>query len=89
MNLWGFTHELIGHLEREFRAFLDNDPNPKEEYYLPKAVAGALSTGNARVNVLPTGVRWCGITSRSDRTITEAVLRDLVEQGVYPEKLWE
>ncbi len=89
MNLWGFTHEFIGHLEREFRVFLDNDPHPRDEYYLPRAVAGALSTGNARVTVLPTGGRWCGITSRADRTITEAVLRDLVQQGVYPEKLWD
>ena len=73
---------------REWLGRLDCN-NSKQEYYLPKAVAGALNTGNARVTVLPTEGRWCGITSRADRTITEGVLRDLVEQGVYPEKLWE
>lgn len=89
MNLWGFTRELNGHLDREFRHFLDENPGPKDEFYLPMAVRGALSTGNARVTVLPTSSRWCGMTSPEDREITVAVLRDLVEHGVYPEKLWE
>jgi hypothetical protein len=89
MNLWGFTIELVGHLEREFRAFLDENPEPKDEFYLPKAVFGALSTGNARVTVLPGGGRWCGMTSPEDRDITVAVFEDLVKKGVYPENLWE
>jgi NDP-sugar pyrophosphorylase family protein len=89
MNLWGFTREVAGHLEREFRAFLDDDPIPEDEYYLPMAVAGALNTGNARVSVLPHSGRWCGMTSPEDREITAAVLRDLVKKGVYPENLWE
>jgi hypothetical protein len=89
MNLWGFTHELLRLLEKGFVKFLDNNPSTDDEYYLPKGVAYALSTGNARVTVLPVGGRWCGMTSPEDREITVAVLRDLVQQGVYPEKLWE
>lgn len=89
MNLWGFTRELLGHLERGFRAFLDNDPTPEDEYYLPMAIAGALSTGNARVSVLPSGGRWCGMTSPEDREITVEVLKELVDKGVYPANLWE
>lgn len=89
MNLWGFSRELLRHLEKGFRAFLDDDPTPADEYYLPKAVAFALSTGNARVSVLPKGGRWCGMTSPEDREITVNALRDLVDDGVYPENLWE
>jgi hypothetical protein len=33
--------------------------------------------------------RWCGMTSPGDREITVEILRDLVNKGVYPEKLWE
>jgi hypothetical protein len=29
------------------------------------------------------------MTSPEDREITVEVLRDLVDKGVYPEKLWE
>ncbi len=89
MNLWGFSRELVQHLEREFRVFLEDGPEPKDEFYLPKVVFGALGTGNARVTVLPGGGRWCGMTSPEDREITVGVLGDLVDRGVYPEKLWE
>ncbi len=89
MNLWGFTNELLRHLEKGFAAFLDDKPSVKDEYYLPKAVAFALGTGNARVAVLPADERWCGMTSPEDREITEAVLADLVDRGVYPQRLWE
>jgi hypothetical protein len=89
MNLWGFTHELLRHLEKGFIKFLDNNPAVDDEYYLPKAVAYALGTGTARVTVLPSGGRWCGMTSPADREITVATLEDMVEKGVYPKKLWE
>lgn len=89
MNLWGFTPDLLGHLEDGFKEFLAAEPGPKDEFYLPVAVAEAVKAGSAKVKVLPDGGRWCGMTSRKDRETTAAVLRELVGQGVYPEKLWE
>ena len=89
MNLWGFTPDVLGHLEDGFKAFLDEGPGVKDEFYLPVAVADALSDGTARVKVLPEGGRWCGMTSRKDRDTTAQVLLELVNQGIYPEKLWE
>jgi NDP-sugar pyrophosphorylase family protein len=89
MNIWGFSKELLNHLEREFREFLDENPEPKDEFYLPKAVFGALSTGNARVTVLAGGGQWCGMTSPEDRENTVSVMQHLVDKGVYPANLWE
>jgi len=89
MNLWGFTPDVLGHLEDGFTTFLAGDPTAKEEYYLPVAVADALGDGTARVKVLPDGGRWCGMTSPEDRATTAAVLRELVEAGEYPERLWD
>ena len=89
MNLWGFTPDLLGHLEDGFKEFLAAGPGPKDEFYLPVAVAEAVKAGTARVKVLPEGGRWCGMTSREDRETTAAVLKELVGQRVYPEKLWE
>jgi len=88
MNLWGFTPDVLGHLEDGFREFLAGGPKAKDEYYLPVAVSEALSDGTARVKVLPEGGRWCGMTSRKDRATTAAVLQDLVNQGTYPKDLW-
>ena len=89
MNLWGFTPDLIGHLERGLRTFLKAKPGLKDEYYLPVAVGDAVADQTARVKVLPEGGRWCGMTSPKDRASTAAVLKDLVDGGVYPEELWE
>ncbi len=89
MNLWGFTPCLLGYLRPGFRSFLRADPGPRDEYYLPVAVDAAIRAGDASVRVLPAGHRWCGMTSREDRQATAEVLRDLVERGEYPERLWE
>ncbi len=89
MNLWGFTAELTAELETGFGAFLEGGPGLKDEYYLPVAVGEAVREERARVKVLDEGGRWCGMTSPEDRATTAAVLRDLVEAGEYPEKLWE
>lgn len=89
MNLWGFTGGLVGHLEKGFRVFLEAGPGPKDEYYLPVAVAESVRAGDARVKVLDEGGRWCGMTSPEDRATTAAVLRELVAEGEYPESLWD
>jgi hypothetical protein len=89
MNLWGFTPDVLGHLEDGFREFLAAGPLVSDEYYLPVAVGEAINDGTARVKVLPEGGRWCGMTSRKDRETAATVLQGLVDQGVYPEKLWE
>jgi hypothetical protein len=89
MNLWGFTADLVGYLESGFRAFLAAQPDLRDEYYLPVAVGEAIRSRRARVRVLDEGGRWCGMTSPEDREITAGVLRDLVDAGEYPERLWD
>jgi len=88
MNLWGFTADLTAEIEAGFGAFLDSDPGLKDEYYLPVAVGEAVREGRAKVKVLDEGGRWCGMTSPEDRATTAEVLRELVDAGEYPEKLW-
>ena len=89
MNLWGFTEGLVEDLESGFRAFLEAGPGAGDEYYLPVAVGEAVRAGRARVKVLDEGGRWCGMTSPGDRATTVAVLRELVDAGEYPERLWD
>ncbi len=89
MNLWGFTPDLTAELEDGFSAFLEAGPGLKDEYYLPVAVGDAVNAGRAQVTVLDEGGRWCGMTSPEDRATTAEVLRELVDAGEYPERLWE
>ena len=88
MNLWAFTPAIFAGLDEAFRRFVAGQPGPGEECYLPGAVAGMIDSGQARVRVIPTASRWCGITYAEDRPLVEAELAELVRRGEYPAPLW-
>lgn len=92
MNLWGFTHSIIGEIRAGFGAFLkENLPvNPlKCEYFLPFVVDGLLKAKRADVTVLKSVDRWYGVTYREDKETVVTAIREFKLRGFYPEKLWE
>ena len=89
MNMWGFTPSLFAHLRREFTAFLETHRgDEKTEFYIPSAVNTLIQTGQERLQVLRTPDAWFGVTYREDRPRVIASVRQLIERGEYPEKLW-
>jgi hypothetical protein len=90
MNLWGFLPGLMAHLEERFRAFLaERGSDPSAEFYLPVAVSGMITDGFATVRVFETEWPWFGLTHREDVAEAKRRLFALVEQGVYPARLWD
>ena len=89
MNMWGFTPALFNKMEELFRIFLEkNSGNLHEaEFFLPDVVNDLLKTDRASVKVLETKDHWFGITYKSDKSRVESAVSQLVQQGVYPEKL--
>lgn len=89
MNLWGFTPAVFGHTERLFREFLQHNVNdPKAEFYIPTVITSLLEENIASVKVYETPAKWLGVTYREDKPRVEAEIRKLIDDGVYPEKLW-
>jgi len=91
MNMWGFTPDYFEHSEAYFREFLSDETNmqnPKAEFFIPLMVNKLINEGTATVKVLDTTSKWFGVTYAADRDGTVARIRQLVEQGVYPEKLF-
>lgn len=89
MNCWGFTPELFVGLDLLLREFLGRvAEQPKAEFYLPAAVSEMIARGQATVRVLPTAASWFGVTYRDDKPRVMAALAELVQRGVYPEKLF-
>lgn len=89
MNLWGLRAGFFAALRSAFGEFLARSAgSTTAEFYLPGVVQGLVRSGAARVRVLPSRDRWCGVTNRQDRPHVEELLRDLVARGVYPERLW-
>lgn len=91
MNCWCFTPEIIDEIERYFIEFLAKEvsENPlKSEFYLPFLVRDMLKEGKCGVDVIPTEDKWFGVTYKEDKPDVVNSISSLVENGVYPEKLW-
>lgn len=92
MNMWGFTRSILEEIKAGFAAFLEKglQENPmKCEYYLPSVVSDLLEQDKATVAVLESTDKWYGITYKEDKPMVVEAMKEMKEQGIYPEKLWE
>ncbi len=91
MNMWGFTPDYFQYSEEYFKEFLSdpaNIANLKSEFFIPLMVNKLINDGTATCKVLDTTSKWFGVTYSEDRPATVARIAKLVEEGVYPEKLF-
>ena len=91
MNFWGFTPEFIEELGTGFVKFLEKlDGNETTaEYLLPTIVDGLIKEKRVDLTVLSSSDHWFGVTFKEDVPYVKKAIRELVDQGVYPEKLFE
>lgn len=89
MNFWGFHPSVFSVLERKFIQFLETEINkPKSEMYIPSVVFEMIEDGAVEVKVLEANSPWFGVTYKEDKPIVVEKIKALIEQGVYPNKLW-
>lgn len=91
MNMWGFTPAIFDELWVRFPRFLQKHVKDIEtaEFLLPEVIGEFVQEGRLRVKVILTDEQWFGITYREDREEAKEKIRELIAQGLYPEKLWE
>lgn len=91
MNMWGFTPDYFAHSDTYFKQFLSdpkNQANPKAEFFIPLMVNELVNNGTSTVKVLDTTSKWFGVTYSADRQATVDRIQALVNEGVYPNKLF-
>ena len=91
MNMWGFTGSFMDELKAYFPKFLAEDmpKNPeKAEMFLPSVVSCLIEADKATVKVLRTDDKWYGVTYAADKPVVIAALKELTEEGKYPDGLW-
>jgi dTDP-glucose pyrophosphorylase len=89
MNMFAFTPKVFQYFNDYFIAFLkENAQNPKAEFYIPFVVNELIKNGTAKVKVPQTSAEWFGLTYKEDTELARAKMRELIEEGIYPEKLW-
>lgn len=90
MNFWGFTPEYFRQTGDLFREFLVNNIHDvKSEFYIPLAVDSLIKLEKARIKVLRSHDRWFGVTYKEDKPLVVNKIKQLIQQGYYPEKLWK
>lgn len=91
MNMWGFTPDYFEYSEAYFKEFLSDDANmsnPKSEFFIPLMVNKLINDKTATVKVLDTTSKWFGVTYAADRQSVVDKIQSLVDEGVYPGKLF-
>lgn len=90
MNMWGLRPGFFDILESRFDTFLDEtqEGDLKAEYLLPTLIGQLLEEGRLSVRVLKSGDQWFGVTYKEDREAVVNSVSRLVEEGLYPPKLY-
>lgn len=90
MNFWGFHPSIMPLTEKLFHEFVKNNrQNPKAEFFIPLVVNDMIKQGLGKVKVIPGGSIWFGVTYKEDKDLVSGKIRELVNRGEYPTKLWK
>ncbi len=91
MNMWGFTPAFLKEIEARFPRFLSVEvaKNPaKAEFFLPMTVRELIQENQASVKVLESADKWYGVTYAADKPMVVEALKNLADEGKYPDGLW-
>ncbi|MBU8902316.1 MAG: hypothetical protein KOO69_06220 [Victivallales bacterium] len=89
MNMWGFTPSLFDYMDDMFVDFLKESGQEMEsEFFIPLVADTLIKQGKATVKVMTSDDEWFGITYKKDKAFVVSSIKKLVEQGIYPNKLF-
>jgi choline kinase len=88
MNYFVFHPEIFDSLELYFNDFIQSDPLPKEEFYIPSAVQRMIDENKAKLLVKSSPSQWMGMTYADDKEIIKNYLEKEIQNNRYPQILW-
>ena len=90
VNFWGFTPSMFEDAYKYFIEFFKfNSDLSKKEFYLPTIVKNSIEEGIASVSVLESESKFSGMTYKEDREELSRYICELVNNGIYPNNLWD
>ncbi len=91
MNLFGFQKNFMDMLEIDFKEFIHNDKEvlKDKEVFLPDTVKKNIANGNLLLRNIVSESIWAGLTYKEDMEDLENKIHTLIENGEYPNNLWE
>lgn len=91
MNIFAFKHHFFLYLEEYFNEFFlqDDEVILKSEALLPDVVEKRIASHDIILKNVKTTSSWYGITYKEDLDGLKNAVNKLIQEGVYPNKLWE
>lgn len=90
MNFWCLHPSVFELSKNLFAEFVQqNADNSKAEFFIPIIADHFIKSGGGKINMIPTSSQWFGVTYKEDAPGVKESVRQLISQGVYPERLWE
>lgn len=92
MNFWGFTPKIFEQAGIVFEDYLRNAiiTNPlKCEGLIPTTVGTLIEQKQCKVKILSSKDNWFGVTYKEDKPLVVAKIKEMKDNGIYPDVLWE
>ncbi|WP_279166583.1 nucleotidyltransferase family protein [Thomasclavelia cocleata] len=90
MNMWALQPAIFNVLDEKFKIFLEKlcQDDLKAEYLLPTIIGDLLKEDLVDVTVLKSQDNWFGVTYKEDKQSVIDSIKELIIDGVYPNKLY-
>ncbi|GAB3490032.1 nucleotidyltransferase [Spirosoma knui] len=89
MNFWGFKPSVFPLVQHQFESYaIANIDSPKAEFYIPTVMTNLIQTDTGHCKVFRSRSAWFGVTYPEDKPTVQASLKQLHDEGAYPDKLW-
>ena len=91
MNMLLFNPTIFKHIEENFKVFFENNKDNLKsgEYLIPILLFDLIKENKVNTKVIKTTASWYGVTYPEDADSVRTALKEMVESGEYPNKLWE
>ncbi len=90
MNLFGFSPKAFERFNLSWQEFISkNASSPKAEALLPMATGEIIQNKDGIVKFFTSQEKWFGMTYPEDRAVVKSEIAKKIQDGYYPEKLWE
>lgn len=89
MNMWGFLPSYFRYCDEIFTDFLKEDGMKlTSEFFIPVIIDKMIQQQILDVKVLDTESDWFGVTYQEDKPFVMEKINQLIDRGIYPDKLW-
>ena len=91
MLMFGLQPSLFEYIKNDMPKYFKNHENDLSscEYLLPEVLGSMLEKKLIQIKLIPTHAVWKGVTYREDLEELKGYIKSEIENGVYPEKLYE